>query len=501
MASKSLTQATIVGVRWLALTRVLSEVIALGAAVVLARLVSPADFGRAAVALVFVQLGVMLTFEGFASALVQRKSVDQRDRGAAFMMSIVGGGVLSLVVFGLSGPLWRPLFGARIADLIALVSPVVLISALGGVSRATVWRSLDFRRSSLIDLVSLVVASLVSVALAVGGLGARAIVLGGLAQAGCTSLLFILVAPPPLPRWSGDVQRQIAGFGVPAALAALVDTLYRNIDYAILAARLPATQAGYYYRAFNLGVVYQDKLSRVLGQIAFPLYSRTKDHSELRQLHERAVRVNAMVIFPLLALLIALAPVAVPFVFGAAWRPAVEPTQILAVAGMIATVLTGYPQIMLAIGRPRPLLYFNIAMVAAYGGVVVLASSHGLVVVALAVVGVHLAVLGGVYHLLLRRYLDITIGRLIPELGPAAAGCVALLAVCVPLTQLLSGSFPSFLTLGLVGIAGLAVYAVVLRVAFPAACADLRLLVARVLPVDSIRRGRSRKLPTVKAVG
>ena len=71
----------------------------------------------------------------------------------------------------------------------------------------------------MIDLLSLVVASVVSVALAVVGLGAKAIVLGGLAQAGCTSLLFILVAPPPLPRWSTGVQRQIAGFGVPAALA------------------------------------------------------------------------------------------------------------------------------------------------------------------------------------------------------------------------------------------------------------------------------------------
>ena len=64
----------------------------------------------------------------------------------------------------------------------------------------------------------------------------------------------------------------------------------------------------------------------------------------------------------------------VPFVFGSAWKPSVEPTQVLALAGMLAAVLTGYSQVMLAIGRPRPLLAFNVARLLVYAGAVLLAS-------------------------------------------------------------------------------------------------------------------------------
>jgi lipopolysaccharide exporter len=481
VTSEALEQATITGVRWLAFMRVASETIALLAAVVLARLVTPAEFGRGAVALIFIMLSVMLTFEGFASALVQRASVSQADRRAAMLMSIVGGCILSLAVY--AAPVWRPLFGARTAELIQLSSPSMLIASLGGVSRAAVWRKLDFRRVSTIDGMSLVVGSAASVSLAFAGAEAEAIVIGGLVQTATTTLLLLIAEPPPLPGWSGRSQRQIVAFGIPAALAALVDTLFRNIDYAILAARLPAAQAGFYYRAFNVGVVYQDKLSRIMTQIGFPLYSRVVDRDELRRLHERVARLHAVVIFPLLASLVVLAPLLVPLVFGAAWTPAVVPTQILVVAGMVAAILTGYPQLMLALGRPRALLHFNIAMLVVYAGAVFAASSHGLVAVSITVGAVHLAILAGVYRFLLQRYMGISLLRLVPELGPAVVGCLALLAVTVPLASVLGHAWPRAATVAVTGSVGMMTYALVLRTGFPAAWADLNNLLVRVFPI------------------
>ncbi len=187
--SGALREATLTGVRWLVLMRGASEVINFTAAVVLARLLSPGDFGRAAVALIFVMLGVMLTFEGFASALVQRSEVSEQDRRVAMLMSIIGGAALSFLVYALTGPVWRPLFGPGVAQLIALISPTMLIAALGGVSRATAWRNLDFRRVSVIDMLSSLAGSLASVACAVAGLGARSLAIGGLVQTIATSAM------------------------------------------------------------------------------------------------------------------------------------------------------------------------------------------------------------------------------------------------------------------------------------------------------------------------
>jgi teichuronic acid exporter len=481
MSRDSFKEATISGVRWVMLTRGVSEVLAFGCIILLARLISPAEFGHAAVALIFVPLAGILTFEGFASALVQRETIDESHRGVAMLMSLVGGVVLSALVLGLVPVLWRPVFGAQTASLIALVSPVFLLASLGTVSRATLWRGLDFRRMSLIDVTATAVGNLIPVGLALAGLGASAIIAGALAQTLLTSLLLLALAPSPLPRWHGRSQREIGGFGIAAAGAGLVDVMFRNVDYAILAVQLPAAQVGIYWRAFNLGVVYQDKLSSVMMQLAFPVYSRTESRAELRRMHERATRVHAAIIFPLLASLIVLGPVLIPLVLGAAWAPAVRPAQILAVAGMVAAVLTGYPQVMLAVGRPRALLNFNLAMLAVYAAAVALAAQHGLVVVAGTVAVVYIAILAGVYRFLLQRHIGLPLRGLVGELGPAVAGCLALAAVGEPLRHLLEPSIARVFTVALTGTAGVLAYCAVLRLVSPATWRDLHRLALRVL--------------------
>ena len=480
--AQTLREATLTGVRWLVMMRGASEVSNLAAAVVLARLLSPADFGRAAVSLIFVMLGVMLTFEGFASALVQKPEVSDQDRSVAMLMSVIGGSILSLAVYGLTGPVWRPVFGPGTAELIQLISPAMLIAALGGVSRATVWRSLDFRRVSLIDMVSTLGGSVAAVALAAAGLGAKSIAIGGLVQTIATTALLVAVAPPPLPRWSRSSQRGITSFGIPAALAALVDTLFRNIDYAILEARLPAAQAGFYYRAFNIGVVYQQKLSQVMVQIAFPVYSRAGAREQVRAIHERAARVHAVVIFPMLATMMALAPLIVPMVFGPQWRPAIVPTQVLCVAGGIQAILTGYPQLMLALGRPRTLLLFNMAVLVTYATAITLAASHGLVVVSIVASSVYVVILVGVYRILLQRHVGISLWRIIPELGPAFIGSIALVALALPIAGGLGSFAPAPVTVLVAASAGLVAYAVVLRSFFRAAWEDFYTLLVRIVP-------------------
>ena len=492
MSRESFKDATISGVRWTLVNRVVSEVCAFASILLLARLLSPAEFGNAAVALVFAPLAGILTFEGFASVLVQREQVEEAHCRVAMLTSLCGGVLLSALVAGLTPVLWRPLFGRETAHLILLISPVFLIASLGGVSRAIVWRRLDFRRMSLIDACAAVAGSVVPVALAVGGLGASAIVAGALVNTTVTTVLLLAAARPPAPRWHRHAQREIAGFGLAAALAGLVDVLFRNIDYAILATQWPAAQTGIYWRAFNVGVVYQGKLSSVMMQLAFPVYSRTESRAELRGLHERAARVHAAVIFPLLALLVVVAPLLIPYVLGAAWTPAVRPAQILAVAGMAAAVLTGYPQVMLAVGRPRSLLRFNVIILLGYGLLISVAAPAGVTAVAAAATAGYLCVLLGVYRFLLGPGVGIPVGRLAGELGPAVGACVALVISGELARQALSGAQGRALVLGLIACASMGAYALALRHLSPATWGDVQLLSRRVL-APLLDGGRSRR--------
>lgn len=478
-----LRDAAVDGVRWIAIARVLGESAQLIASVVLARLIAPAEFGHAAIALILVPLAAILTFEGFGSALVQRKEIEHEHLETATLASLVAGVVLSAAAYFAAPLLAAPLFGERTAELIQLASPLFAVAALSAVPRSVLWRELEFREVSLIETGSVALGAIVAVCLAVAGLGASAIVLGAIAAAIVSSALFMAIERPYMPRWHRRHLREIVGFGAPASGAGLLHVAITNVDYTILAARLSAAQVGFYWRAFQIGVVYQDKISGIMMRLAFPVYSRTKDLAQLTSLHERATRVHAATVVPLLAILIVTAPVLIPWLFGAQWEPAVVPTQILAVAGMIAAVLTGFPQVLLAAGKPRALLRFNVILLAVYAGAVFATAGRGIVAVAIAVVAVYVAQLIAVYAILLRRVVGIPVRQMVTDLAPALAGALALLAVCFPLTHWMrSAEVAPILILLAVGPLGLLVHCAVLRQLFPATWSDLTSLAQRVLP-------------------
>jgi hypothetical protein len=166
----------------------------------------------------------------------------------------------------------------------------------------------------------------------------------------------------------------------------------------------------------------------------------------------------------------------------------VLPGQILCVAGMVAAVLTGFAQVLLAAGRPKALFRFNVCVLAVYAGAVWVTASHGIVAVAIAVVGVYLAMLVAVYGVLFPRVVGIPAGRMAGDLVPAVAGSSAILALGFPLARMLSdASMPPPVIIGAVCIGAFAAHVGVLRTFFPAVWSDLsgfvrRLVPARVLP-------------------
>lgn len=489
---EGLRDAAVAGVRWIAIARAIGESAQLVSAVVLARLIVPAEFGHAAIALILVPLAAILTFEGFGSALVQRKEIDRGHLETAMLASLVAGFALTAATYLVAPLIAAPIFGDRTSELVQLASPLFLIAGFSAVSRSLLWRELEFRNVSLIETAAVALGATVAVGLALAGLEAEAIVLGAIAGGTVASALFVVVVRPCWPRWHGRQLREILGFGGPASGAGLLHVAITNVDYTILAARLSSSQVGFYWRAFQLGVVYQDKISGIMMRLAFPVYSRTSSLAELTRLHERATRVHAATVVPLLAILIVTAPVLIPWLFGSDWGPSVLPTQILAVAGMIAAVLTGFPQVLLAAGKPRPLLYFNVALLLVYGGAVLATVERGIVAVAIAVVAVYVAQLVVVYAVLLRKVVGVRVSQMVGDLSPAVLGSLALMAVCFPLTRLLREiDAPPPLLLVLVGSIGLAIHCFVVRGFFPAVWHDLLGLARRVLPRGMTRRGRT----------
>jgi O-antigen/teichoic acid export membrane protein len=478
----SIRTATLAGIRWYAVVRFLAEVAGLATSVVLARLIAPAQFGAVAIAFGLVSLAAGMLNLGLVSPLVQRRDVGRVDLEATSFLSLASAALLVLLFEFVLPPITKPLFGdetTRFIQISALAFPFV---ALGVVPGAQLQRRLDFQRLSAFELISQISGAVVSVSVAATGAGGEAIILGSIASAAVQALVLCRSAPLARPIPHRDAMRGLLGFGASAGLASIVYSAYQNIDYMILGARLGAAQLGYYWRAFQLGVEYQGKVSRIMLQLAFPIYSRLNDLDAIKRMRARIVRVHASVLFPLLMLLAAVAPVLIPFVYGDRWTRAVLPTQILSIAGLVAVVGTGGGPLLLAAGKPRWLLGVNVTALTFFSVVVYLMAPLGVVAVCISVAAYQVTVLTAV-QLLLQRLLHIPVRALVADVGPALVGSLALCAVAFTLTHLLSSfGVPAAVLLLVVAFVGLGTYAAVMRVAFRPAWSDLMLLRRTVVP-------------------
>jgi lipopolysaccharide exporter len=489
VSRSELREATLDGVRWISITRFAFEIVAAGGAVVLAHLVPPAAYGRFAIALVVSEIALSLVNEGLGTPLVQRQTLDKRHIEGTAAVGLIGGLALTALTFFLSPLITTPLFGEQTAELFQLYSPVFTITGLMIVPLAVLQRQLEFQRIGLSEVASVAVGTATSVGLALAGLDAEAYVIGSMAGIAAWGLTLFVFARSPLPRWRGREIREIASLGAPAAGAGLAGIGSRNVDYAILGTRLPPAMVGYYYRAFTIGVEYERKISGIVTRIAFPVYSRTEDVEHMRALRRRIVRLDATLIFPLLAFFIVVAPVVVPWLFGERWEPAVVPAQILAIAGMATMLKNTIDPLVLATGQSRSLMVFNVCELALYAGMLFLAASSGdLVVVCAGVAAFRVATLVASYKLLLGRAIDVSLSELFGDAGAAIGACLVLVAATLPVRLLLDA--PAVPTLAACAAVALVAYAVTLRLVSPRSWADVMFVLRRVMPQKRLRKSR-----------
>jgi lipopolysaccharide exporter len=480
----SVRESALTGVRWYAVIRFLAEAAGLATSVVLARLIAPAQFGSVAIAFGIVSLAGGMLGSGLTAPLVQRREIGRVELEATSFLSVAAAGLLVFVFVVLVPLVSQPLFGAQTTDLIQMAALALPFTAIGVVPAAQLQRRLAFRRLSSFDLISQLSGAAVSVGAAAAHAGGKAIIYGSIFSSIVQAVMLCRSAPPARPVPHREATRRLLGFGASAGMASVVYSAYQNIDYLIIGARLGAAELGYYWRAFQLGVEYQGKVSRIMLQLAFPIYARLQDLDAIRRMRARIVRVHASVLFPALMLLAAVAPVLIPFVYGDRWSQAILPTQILSIAGLTAVVATGGGPLLLAAGKPRWLLCVNLVALSFFSIVVYLMAPVGIVAVCVSVAVYQVTVLVAL-QLLLQRLLGIPIRALVADVGPALVGSLMLFAVAFGLTKLLSalGVAPVVL-LPAAGVAGLGTYAGVMRAAFPAAWADLMLLRRTVVPAS-----------------
>jgi O-antigen/teichoic acid export membrane protein len=451
---------------------------------VTARLIAPADFGRATIAIVVGTLAVALVQQGIGTPLVQRKeNLLPGDLGAALVLSFVLGIGFTMVTIALAPSVVGALIDPRTAEMVQISAPAFAFASLGAVPTALLERKLAFSILAANAAAASVAGAITSVVCAVAGLEGRSLVYGLLATT------FVLGAAPWLtaPRFGIAVSRtafaRLLSFGIPAAGSSVLWIAVMKVDYAILGAKLGPAVLGQYVRAFQLGSEYQGKLTNVMTTMALPLYSRAESPDELRELRTRITRLHATAILPLLFIVAATAPALVPLMFGPGWEAAIDPARILTVVGIAATLGAGSAALINAFGRPRVLLAYTAFELICVTGVIWLAADEGLIVASAALAGTRVVLLLILFRVVIQPVAGIPAwSTLRYEVGPALVAGLPMLIVAGAITEALVGLVPNLVTVALASVVGLTTYGLVLRYASSTAWRDLRLLVNRLRP-------------------
>jgi PST family polysaccharide transporter len=301
---------------------------------VLARLLSPAEFGLAAAGLLIAELAFTLSEAAMGQALVQRSQLRSEHVRVAFTVMLLLGLVTAAAV-AIAAPAISGFFGMppleRIVPLLAVLIPIHGVSSI---SMALLSRQGRFGYLAMARLPCVACGySLVAIGLALAGCGVWAIVLGTICRDVLLLLALYAAARHDLrPSLDWQAIKDLAGFSIGQTLVKLASYAARNGDYMVVGRLLGAEALGYYSRAYQLMMVAVTSMSAVTGRVLFPLMASVQeDRERLAQAYLRCIGASIALALPLSVVLSARAEEIVFVLLGDQWGVAATPFAALAV--------------------------------------------------------------------------------------------------------------------------------------------------------------------------
>lgn len=300
--SESLKSKTVKGTVWSSVERFSVQGIQFAVMIVMARLLTPSDYGLVGMIAIFIAISQSLVDSGFSQALIRKQDRTEVDNSTVFYFNIAVGGLLYLILF-VCAPLIADFYGEpSLTPITRAIGLSVVFNSLAVVQRALLTVRLDFKTQAKASLAGCLVSGAVGIGMAYGGRGVWAIVWQQITNLFVvTSLLWVLSKWKPVPRYSWRSFRELFGFGSKMLASGLLDTLYRNIYLIVIGKVFRASDLGYYTRANQFSDFASSNITGIFQRVTYPVLCTIQDDTErLRDVYRRLLKTSAFVIFPLM---------------------------------------------------------------------------------------------------------------------------------------------------------------------------------------------------------
>ena len=349
----NIKQKTKIGIFWNAFEKVFVQGVSFVLNIILARLLSPHDYGTIGMLTVFLTFSNVFVDSGFSRALIQRQDRTERDFSTVLIFNVAVSCLLYLILF-LASPAISSFYA--IPDLVSLQRVfflVIVLNSLTVVQSAQLQIQIDFRRIALINATATVLSGCLAVVAAYKGLGVWSLVVQSLSKAGISALCFWIAGRwIPSTGFSFESFRRLFGFGSKLLVSGFLGVTVTNINSLVIGKIYTPASLGYYTRAQQFPDVVSGTLNSVLNTSTFPMMAALQDRrEELLMTFRRLVKLTALAVVPAMMGIAVLSKNIILVLLGEKWLPASDMLFWLALSYVFLPINALNLNLLNAIGR------------------------------------------------------------------------------------------------------------------------------------------------------
>lgn len=352
--------------------------------IVLARILTPSDYGTIALVTVFITILQVFIDSGLSTALIQKKDADDLDFSSVFYFNFVICIILYLIMF-VSAPLIADFYKeSSLVSIVRVISLTLIISGVKGVQQSYVSRHMLFKRFFFSTLGGTIFSAVLGIIMAYAGFGVWAIVFQQLSNNAIdTLILWITVKWRPIKKFSWSRLKNLLSFGWKMLASSLLDTIYNNLRNMIIGKLYTSADLAFYNQGDKFPKLIVTNINTSIDSVLLPTMSNEQDnHVRVKDMTRRAIKISTYIMAPLMIGLAFCAKPIVQIVLTDKWLPCVPYLQIFCISYLFWPIHTANLNAIKAMGRSD--LFLKLEVIKKIIGMILLLITMNISVMAMA---------------------------------------------------------------------------------------------------------------------
>ena len=358
-----LTDKVAKGVFWVLLEKFGVQLSHFVVTLVLARLLTPNDYGTVALLSIFISLSNLLVDCGFGKALVQKKKATQTDYNSVFYLSMAVAAVLYVILFFGAPFVARFYHVPELKSMLRILALSLIFHSINGVQNVELNRKMLFKLSFRVSWARVIVSSVTGVSLAIAGFGPWALVYASLAG-GVTGVIArqLVIRWRPTFTFSWVSIRELFGFSWKIATAGFLTRAYNELYGLLIGKFYMRSDLAFVKKGAHVPRVSRSLMEGTLARVSFPALAKLQDDPRrLCRAMRKMIRCSSFMVLPMMVILAVIAEPLVYLLFGTQWLPAVPYLRVACIGGAVAPFISINNQALMARGRSD--IFFKIMVV------------------------------------------------------------------------------------------------------------------------------------------